>query len=199
MRVRTHVNPLTYITRMKKIDYSKVLPKNKFTDFEIGFGRAIFARNYAKEHLDRNLIAIEIRKPVVKHVKAELKDTGLDNLYLLHGRAEICLEDTISDGQLDRIFLFHPDPWLKARHNKRRVIQSKFLDLVYKKLKNNGRLYVSTDVEELWNDMKEIIQSNGKFRLIEDKKFWEEEYISYWHEHSEKEKRSLFYATFERV
>ena len=123
MRVRTHVNPLTYTQRMEKIDYNKFLPTiktNKFLDFEIGFGRAVFARDYAKNNPQRSLIAIEIRKSVVDFVKEEQKEE-IPNLYLMQGKAEIALEDTIEDQQLDRIFLFHPDPWLKNRHHKRTV------------------------------------------------------------------------------
>ncbi|MCP4481241.1 MAG: tRNA (guanosine(46)-N7)-methyltransferase TrmB [bacterium] len=183
---------------MEKIAYEKIFPDNKFLDFEIGFGRGVFAKNYAKFNPDRNLIAIEIRKPVVKYVKEELKDAGLKNLYLLHGKAEICLEDTLADASLDRVFLFHPDPWLKLRHHKRRVLQHNFLDLIFRKLKAGGRLYLSTDVENLWQNMSKTIKIHGEFMKVEDQEFWQEQYITYWHEYSKRSERPLFYAVFKK-
>ena len=198
MRVRTHVNPLTYIQRMAKINYSEFLPESKYLDFEIGFGRGLFLKNYAKNHPDRNIIGIEIRKPVVEEVKKEFaaESESIKNVYLLHGKAEICLEDTIDDGSLDRIFLFHPDPWVKRGHHKRRVIQTEFLNIICDKLKTDGKLFVSTDVESLWIYMEKIINKSGKFSLQENDNFWMEDYSSHWDIYSKKDNRATFYGTF---
>ncbi len=198
MRVRTHVNPLSYIERMPKIDYFATLKRLEFLDFEIGFGRGIFLKNYAINNPARNIIGIEIRKPLVEELQALVQKDALENLYLVHGKAETCLEDTIDDKTLDRIFLFHPDPWLKRNHHKRRVIQPKFLELLQQKLKDNGKIFISTDVEELWEDMQNCIlknpTTNFKKSLAED--FWQNEYMTDWDIFSRRTNRKIFYGTF---
>ena len=45
----------------------------------------------------------------------------------------------------DLILILHPDPWPKKKHKKRRLIQQKFLDDLYKVLKNKGEIIISTD------------------------------------------------------
>jgi tRNA (guanine-N7-)-methyltransferase len=196
MRVRTHVNPLAYVDRMDKLDYKHKFPYNQFLDFEVGCGRGIFLKEYAKKYKDRNIIGVEIRKPVVEQLKIEIMEENIENVFVVQGRAEFCLEDTLEDASLDRVFIFHPDPWIKRTHHKRRVVSLEFLEIIYKKLKKNGELYISTDVEDLWVYMKNIIDKYGKFELRNINNFWEEDYITNWTDFSKKNNRDIFYGTF---
>jgi tRNA (guanine-N7-)-methyltransferase len=183
---------------MEKINYQESLPESKYLDFEIGFGKGLFLKNYSKNHLGRNIIGIEIRKPIVEEVKKEFEIEKIKNVYLLHGKAEICLEDTIDDSSLDKIFLFHPDPWIKNQHHKRRVIQSDFLNILHQKLKDDGKLYVSTDVENLWIFMEKIIKKSEKFTSISNDNFWQDDYSSHWHIYTTQDNRKTFFGTFEK-
>ena len=51
----------------------------------------------------------------------------------------------MSDESLDAIHLYFPDPWHKKKHWKRRIVQSDFLDLIYRKLKPGGHIHIATD------------------------------------------------------
>ena len=44
------------------------------------------------------------------------------------------------------MFVLFPDPWPKARHNKRRIITPEFLNLVHSKLKPGGRFRFASDI-----------------------------------------------------
>jgi tRNA (guanine-N7-)-methyltransferase len=57
------------------------------------------------------------------------------------------MRDMLDDGSLDGIHIFFPDPWHKARHNKRRLIQSPFIAQLVQKLKVGGYIHVATDWE----------------------------------------------------
>ena len=48
-------------------------------------------------------------------------------------------------GTVDGVRIFFPDPWPKARHHKRRIIQSGVLNLIANRLKPGGVLHVATD------------------------------------------------------
>ena len=50
------------------------------------------------------------------------------------------------DHSIDKIFILFPDPWPKKKQNKRRIINSNFIDLVKLKLKNGGILFFASDI-----------------------------------------------------
>ncbi|MFC1485147.1 tRNA (guanosine(46)-N7)-methyltransferase TrmB [bacterium] len=196
MRIRTHVNPLNFIKRMKQVNFNDILPKNSYLDLEIGFGRGIFLRNYAKKYSKRNIIGAEVRKPAVDLLRSKISSEKIQNVFLIHGEAKICLEDMINNESLDKIFIFHPDPWLKRRHAKRRIIQIDFMELLYKKLKQNGKIYISTDVKNLWIYILNVVEKHNKFTSLKNDDFWETDYLTHWNEFRQKDNRDFFYGTF---
>ena len=66
------------------------------------------------------------------------------NLRLWTDDARILLR-ALPDRCLDRLFLLFPDPWPKARHHKRRLVQPAFVDELARVLKPGGRLRFATD------------------------------------------------------
>ena len=58
----------------------------------------------------------------------------------------------------DEVYIICPDPWPKARHHKRRLVQHEFLKLLAKALKKNGTVYISTDWENYAESMQEEIE-----------------------------------------
>ncbi len=198
MRIRTHTNPFNYFTRMESLDFSTVLPHFSGTfDFEVGFGRGLFIRHYATMFPERSIVGIEVRKNPVELLKIKLKKEAIKNAYVIHGTAEICLADMIPDGSLNRVFIFHPDPWFKKRHHKRRVINPKFLVQLRPKLAPNATLYVSTDVAPLWDSMEETILDSGYFNTIEDPVFWETCYLTNWQAFSKRDQRTTYFGTYQ--
>jgi tRNA (guanine-N7-)-methyltransferase len=65
----------------------------------------------------------------------------------------------LPEGALDGVHVFFPDPWHKARHNKRRLIQSPFVALLASRLKPGGYLHCATDWEEYAHQMLEVLSA----------------------------------------
>jgi tRNA (guanine-N7-)-methyltransferase len=63
----------------------------------------------------------------------------------------------IADGSLSGVHIFFPDPWHKARHNKRRLIQPAFVKLLCDKLAPGGYLHCATDWEDYAVQMLEVL------------------------------------------
>lgn len=59
-----------------------------------------------------------------------LKEEGVQNLRVMCHDAVEVLHTMIPDNSLNMVQLFFPDPWHKARHNKRRIVQPPFAELV---------------------------------------------------------------------
>lgn len=198
MRLRTHTNPFHFYKRMEKINLPGIFPHySGILDIEIGFGTGLFGRQWAKQHPDRCMIGLEIRKEAVAVAIKRTENEDLSNLHLIHGKGEIFLEDCLEDNVVDKVFIFHPDPWFKHYHHKRRVIQVYFLEILKKKLKETGLFYLSTDVPELWTYMMSLITKSGLFVLIEDPLFWSHFYQTEWQGMSKN--RSQFYGTFKKI
>jgi len=197
MRIRTHANPFNCRHRFEKQDWNKIFPDfSGRLDFEVGFGRGIFLQNYAKENSDRCIIGVDVRTMTVELLSKKLKEENIANAYVVYGNGLICLEDMFKDESIDNIFVFHPDPWIKKQHLKRRVINSKFLEVAKNKLKKDGKVYISTDVEELWLEIADLFAANEFFVKTSDVDFWQKHYKTRWNEISEEKKRGEFFVTF---
>ena len=102
-RVRNHANPLSYKERLDHVDIQAVSEGYSYLDFEVGFGRGRFLREYASQCPDRFLLGVEVRKAMVDRF---VERVDLPNLLALWGTAEICIEDVIKDDSLSRVFIF---------------------------------------------------------------------------------------------
>jgi tRNA (guanine-N7-)-methyltransferase len=67
------------------------------------------------------------------------------------------LRDMIGDASLGGVHIFFPDPWHKARHNKRRLIQPPFVKALCEKLAPGGYIHCATDWEDYAVQMLEVL------------------------------------------
>ena len=200
MRVRTLLNPLGCLQRFPKRPWPEIFPDfNGNLDVEVGFGSGSFLAHYAPLHPNRSVVGFEIRKQMVGIAQRRIDELKLSNVYLGWGNANYGLMDMFDDGSVDRIFVFHPDPWPKPKQRKRRLVNLEFLTLVASKLKPNGQLFIATDVPEVWESILETIKISNLFQIVADDAFWEAHYKTRWKEMSLERQRSLFYATFTKI
>ena len=112
--------------------------------FEIGFGSGEHMADRADLLPDHGFIGAE---PFLNGVAAALghtKERRLANIRLHHGDALEVLS-RIPDGALSFVYLLHPDPWPKARHAKRRMMNDGPVRMIADKLKPGGEFRFGTD------------------------------------------------------
>ena len=116
--------------------------------FEIGFGGGEHIAARADLLPDHGFIAAESFingvAQALGHIRDGRADGRLGNVRLHHGDALDVLA-RIPDAALSFAYLLHPDPWPKARHTKRRMINPGPLDLIAAKLKPGGEFRFGTD------------------------------------------------------
>lgn len=199
MRVRTLLNPFKCYQRYSKQNWAALFPDfNGTLDVEIGFGNGQFLSFYALNQPTRPIVGFEIRHKLVEMVQQRLEEQRLINAQAIRAHGQFALEDMFENESIDKIFIFHPDPWPKFNHRNRRLINSDFLKLVHQKLKPNGCMYLATDVSMLWNYMLEVIKNSAYFYEKNNDVFWDICYQTRWKEMSLGQNRSLFYATFKK-
>ncbi|HEX3676332.1 MAG TPA: tRNA (guanosine(46)-N7)-methyltransferase TrmB [Sphingomicrobium sp.] len=111
---------------------------------EIGFGSGEHLADRADMLPDHGFIGAE---PFLNGVAAGLthiRDRQLRNIRLWRGDALEVLQ-RVPDGALSFLYLLHPDPWPKARHAKRRMVNDGPIDLFAAKLKPAGEFRLATD------------------------------------------------------
>lgn len=192
-RIRTHTNPLNITQRLDNINIKSELMNYHQLDLEIGFGRGRFISQYAKKHPERYVVGVEVRKQMVEEFKRRYT---ISNCFPIWGAGAICLEDVMPDAKISRVFIFHPDPWFKKRHHKRRVFNTDLLTLIHKKMRPGGQVYISTDVEALYEDMLNVCRTYGNLEFIDDDPFWGQDYLTHWSMFSDLEERSQFFISF---
>jgi tRNA (guanine-N7-)-methyltransferase len=112
--------------------------------FEIGFGSGEHLAYRADLLPDHGLIGAEPFLNGVATALGHVRDRHLANVRIWMGNALDVLR-RIPDGALSFIYLLHPDPWPKARHAKRRMVNDGPLALFAAKLKPGGELRIATD------------------------------------------------------
>ena len=111
---------------------------------EIGFGSGEHLADRADMLPDHGFIGAEPFLNGVAAALVHIRDRHLANVRLWRGDALEVLQ-RMPDGALSFLYLLHPDPWPKARHAKRRMVNDGPVDLFAAKLKPNGELRVATD------------------------------------------------------
>ena len=152
----------------EKIVPEKIFCRNAPLVLEIGFGMGVTLLNSAKKYPEQDFIGIEVHQPGIANLFNQLKAHSLNNVRVYHDDAVIVLQECIPDESLEKILIFFPDPWQKKRHNKRRLIQPKFIELLQKKLKPKGILHIATDWEDYANHIVAVLKENNDFSPLEE-------------------------------
>lgn len=129
-------------------DFADVFQNDNPIVVEIGFGMGSATAIIAEENPNINYIGIEVHKPGIGRLIGIIEEKGLTNIRVIEHDALEALEGMFSDGYVAAFHVFFPDPWPKKRHNKRRLITRPRTDLLARKLKEGGYLYMATDWEE---------------------------------------------------
>jgi len=112
--------------------------------FEIGFGGGEHLAWQAQHAPTHGLIGCEPFVNGVVSALLHIRDKALPNVRLHMGDALDALA-RLPDGSLDRVYLLHPDPWPKARHAKRRMMNPGPVAMIAAKLKPGGEFRFGTD------------------------------------------------------
>ncbi|ODT84273.1 MAG: tRNA (guanosine(46)-N7)-methyltransferase TrmB [Nitrosomonadales bacterium SCN 54-20] len=137
----------------KLLDLAVIFSRSAPKFLEIGFGMGETTALIAHAHPQNDYLAAEVHTPGVGSLLKQVEELRLTNIRVIQHDAVDVLQHALSPECLDGVHIFFPDPWPKARHHKRRLIQAEFVDLLCSRLKPGGYIHVATD----WEDYAEQI------------------------------------------
>lgn len=145
---------------MEPLKLETLFEKPQPLTVEIGFGMGDSLLEMAKNAPDKNFLGIEVHQPGVGKLLNGIAENQLSNIKLICHDAREILETGLPDHCIDRLLLFFPDPWHKKRHNKRRLVQPEFINLLLKKLNTGAELHFATDWQAYAEHMMEVLEEN---------------------------------------
>ena len=139
---------------------------------EIGFGMGDSLAEMAANAPENDFIGVEVHTPGVGRLMYLVQDAGLKNVRTYEDDAVEVLAQCIPDNSLSRVQVYFPDPWHKARHHKRRLIQPQFVQAIRSKLNVGGVLHLATDWENYAEHMMDVMsEAEGYSNMAGDREY----------------------------
>lgn len=135
--------------------FGRVAPKI----LEIGFGMGETSAAIALAHPENDYLGIEVHTPGVGSLCKLIAENAISNQRILQHDAVDVLREMIVPGALAGVHIFFPDPWPKARHHKRRLIQPPLVALLASRLVPGGYLHCATDWENYAEQMLAVLSA----------------------------------------
>ncbi len=126
--------------------------KNPTICLEIGFGSGENLLNNINKYQDSFFIGCEPYLNGLTSFINGLQEKYYERIKLFKDDVRILL-DYIPDNFFDKIIILFPDPWPKARHEKRRLLNEVNIKLIIRTLKKEGIMYTATDVKDYFFSM----------------------------------------------
>ncbi len=126
-------------------------------EVEVGSGKGLFIQNAAQANPERCYLGIEVVRKYARYCAARLARHEISNALMVHGDGLRVFREHLSSESVAAVHVYFPDPWWKARHRKRRVMNEHLLTDVQRVLLPGGRLHFWTDVAEYYETSLELI------------------------------------------
>ena len=144
-------------------------------EIDLGCGDGSFLMGMAEHYPERDFLGVERLLGRVRKVCRKAQRLGLDNLRVLRLDSKYLVEWLLPPKSVSRLHLLCPDPWPKAKHHRRRLIQVPFLQAVERVLTDDGEFLFMTDHPEYHEWAQEVVAEYGGFDLLE----WKEDSFFY--------------------
>lgn len=142
-----------------RIDWTAVFGREAPLKVEIGSGAGHAITALAEAMPEANLVAFEVFTPAVASTLGRLARHGVANVRVVVADGAQALETVFGEGSLSELWTFFPDPWHKARHHKRRLVDPAFARLVASRLAPGGVWRLATDWDDYAEAMREVLDA----------------------------------------
>jgi tRNA (guanine-N7-)-methyltransferase len=149
-------------------DWDAVFGRRAPRVLEIGFGMGGTTAEIAATRPSDDFLGVEVHEPGVGALLKLIGEHDLTNIRIIQHDAVEVLEHMIAPESLDGVHIYFPDPWHKARHHKRRLIQPKFVALLVSRLKPGGYIHLATDWQNYAEQMLEVLSAEPELQNTAD-------------------------------
>lgn len=155
------------VSAVDPLDLPGLFPREQPLELELGSGDGGFLMQYAGAHPERNFIGVERLLGRLRKLDRKGLRAGLRNLRLLRIEAGYLLDYLLPRECAQCLHVYFPDPWPKRRHRANRLVNERFPARAVRVLRPAGRLYLRTDSEDYFAQMREVFAGAPGFDPIE--------------------------------
>lgn len=126
-------------------------------EIEIGCGKGGFLLNRARVHPEIRMLGIEWANKYYRYCADRMARWDVRNVRVMRTDAKFLVLHHLPPGCVSVLHLYHPDPWPKKRHHKRRLVQVDFAQAVVRMLVPGGKWFIQSDHEEYFQQIHEVL------------------------------------------
>lgn len=149
------------------LDWASMFGNDRVVEMEIGVGKGTFLLRQARNHPDRNYFGVEWANEFYRHAADRMARWGMANVRLMRTDAGGLMKKHIPAASLSALHIYHPDPWPKRRHHKRRLFHADFVDAAIRALKPGGRWAIQTDHADYFQVIQALVTARPELESIE--------------------------------
>ncbi|MBE7492693.1 MAG: tRNA (guanosine(46)-N7)-methyltransferase TrmB [Planctomycetes bacterium] len=144
-------------------DLAAVFGNNHPVELELGVGKGRFLIQSAEQNPGVNFLGVEWAGRYFRLVAERAARRGLANFRIVRDDAAHLVRDNLADACIAVLHIYFPDPWPKARHHKRRLIQPPFARQCARVLQPGGLVRLATDHEDYAQQMEQVFLADPDF------------------------------------
>jgi tRNA (guanine-N7-)-methyltransferase len=151
-----------------RLDFPGLFGNRRPVEVEVGIGKGRFLLRESEARPDVNFLGLEWSLKHLRVAKERAERRGLVNVRLYRADARHVMRELLADASVSSLHVYCPDPWPKKRHRKRRFFTPEMVPHLERVLAPGGRLSLSTDVREYFEEIREMLRSRSSLVEAED-------------------------------
>jgi tRNA (guanine-N7-)-methyltransferase len=127
------------------MDFGEIFGNRRAVELEIGTGKGGFLLEQARRNPERNYFGVEWAREYFEFAARRMARHGLTNVRMCRTDAKVLVMRCLPESSLAALHVYHPDPWPKRRHHKRRLFDEAFVQAVARVLADGATVSWQTD------------------------------------------------------
>lgn len=149
----------TTVAPDSRLDLDALFGRRAPVTLEIGPGVGEQVVAAARRWPGRDFLALEVWQPGIAKLVSRAVAAGVANIRVVEADAAQAVPLLLDAASVDEVWTFFPDPWRKARHRKRRLVNDRFADEVARVLVDGGTWRLATDWDDYAWQMRDVVEA----------------------------------------
>jgi len=148
------------------LDFAAMFGNDGPVEMEIGSGKGGFLLNRARSLPRRRFFGVEWANKYYRFAADRMVRWQVTNVRLMRTDARHLVLHHLPPESLEILHIYHPDPWPKKRHHKRRLIQPDFVAAATNALVPGGRIAIQTDHADYFEQIRQVADQEKRLSEV---------------------------------